>query len=270
MQAKSEVVRLERINDDAYRMRLELEGESMRELVASIRRDGVIVPVVLERTEDGFNVVAGHRRVAAARVAGLGHIPAQVVESGSENVWAIAFAENLFRQDLSPIEEAASVVDLMDKGGKTAEEVVSIVGRSVRWVRERVVIASWPGDIAAAVHGGVISCSAAWNLAEISDDGPRSTLLAYAIENGATARTTAAWLAAWRSSGDTVEPETVEVPAGAPPVAPIEPYAPCLLCDRKLKMIDLRYQPICAECTPTLIDLGRELRARAGGEGPGV
>ncbi len=269
MDAKSEVVRLERIVDSDFRMRLELESPAMRELVASVRRDGVIVPVILERVGDGFRVVAGHRRCAAAREADLGCVPAQVVDAGTVDSWSIAFAENLFRKDLSPIEEACAVVDCLEDGDRTIEQVGSMIGRSAQWVKERIVIASWPDDLQGAVHRGLISASAGWNLAQISDEAQRQTLIAYAAENGATARTTAAWLQAWRSSAGSVDPECVDASERAPGPPPLEPYLPCLLCERKMKMIDLRYQPICPECTPMLIELGRELRSREVPAGPG-
>ncbi|MHC4175651.1 MAG: ParB/RepB/Spo0J family partition protein, partial [Planctomycetota bacterium] len=112
----------------------------------------------------------------------------------------IALAENLFRRDLSPVEMAVAVVALIKEGGMDHEQVASICHRATAWVREQEEIVGWPSDVQKAVHDGWLSVSAPSNLALVDNDVYRRFLLSEAKETGATARATAEWFYAWRSS----------------------------------------------------------------------
>lgn len=247
------------IHDDDYKMREAIGGDSFDELVSSIMRDGLLVPILLRPVEDGYTVVAGHRRFAAVSKLGWHFIPAQILGKDEDVGWNGAFAENMFRQDLTPIEEAAAVLDCIDSKKYTIDGLSRALGRSVGWVNDRLEMMRWPGDVLAVVHSGGLSVSAARNLAGIDDETHRGMLLEYAVSNGATARITAAWLQSFQAGKICNDPGEVEpVPANSV-LPPIEPYTPCVMCSRKFKMVELRYTPICADCSPLLVDLARKI-----------
>lgn len=258
------MVQVREINDKDYRVRATIRDDTFDDLVASIGRSGVLVPILLLRTDMGFSLVAGHRRFAAACEIGLQEIPAYITDGDRDDAWSGSFAENLFRRDLSPIELAAAIKDCVASGGYTIETIAKSLGRSDQWIRLYLDIADWPADLSVAVHAGRLSVAAARNLAEIDDDGHRQMLVDYAIENGATARITAAWLQAWQAGKPTREPATTEPVAGGSSLPPLEPYTPCVVCGGQQKMINLRYLPVCTGCQDIVVDLARQL---AQGEG---
>lgn len=257
-------VELIKINDDDYKMRESIEGDSFDELVSSIMRDGLLVPILLRRVEDGYTIVAGHRRFAAVKRVGWHFIPAQILGPEEDVGWSGAFAENMFRQDLTPIEEAAAVQDCIVSEAYTIETLARALGRSMNWVIDRLAMMKWPEDVLAVVHSGALSVSAARNLAAIDEKTHRSMLVQYAVDNGATARITAAWYQSFQAGKICNDPGDVEPVPASSVLPPIEPYTPCVMCGRKYKMVELRYTPICSDCSPLLVDLARKIGAAGG------
>lgn len=257
-------VKLEFIKDVEYQMRLAFDDCDFDELVESIKRHGVLVPVLLERKGDVFSVVAGHRRVAAASKAGLSEIPCNVLDSVDGQGWGYAFAENIFRKDLSAIELAGCVKDCLESDEWDEEKLARGIGRSVQWIRLYRSIAEWPADIQEAMHVGKISVSAARNLVMIDDEVQRRMLTDYAVENGATARITAAWLQSYQMTKAVADPGEVKPAAGRSVLPPIEPFTPCVICGQQFKMIELHYTPICTGCTEVVLSASREIAAGRG------
>jgi ParB family transcriptional regulator, chromosome partitioning protein len=111
--------------------RTEFDDEALDALAASIKAVGVLQPVVVrQRPDGGYELVVGERRWRAARRAGLERIPAVVREAGEEDMLRDALIENLHREDLNPLEEAAAYRQLLDDIGMTHEELAERVGRS--------------------------------------------------------------------------------------------------------------------------------------------
>ncbi len=255
-------VGIDLIKDDEFQMRSDLGGNLFRELLVSIRQVGVLVPILLKEQDDGFVVVAGHRRFAAAKEARLTEVPAYVFAADSDIGWNAAFAENMYRKDLSPMEEAAALNDCLTIGGFDLDCLAAAVGRSPAWITDRVELLTFSPNLSLAVHQGKISVAAARNLAKISDLTNQNLLLDYAIDNGATARTTAAWLQAWRVGVPTENPGEVEPVEGRTALPPIVPYTPCVICGCQYEMGKLTYAPICSCCTDIVASVAREVRQR--------
>lgn len=187
-----ETVSVKDIDDSQYQTRLSIDPGTIGDLVQSVRRDGILVPLLLSYADEKYTVVAGHRRFLAACEIGLPDVPAYVMLAGENKGWSGAFAENMFRQDLTSIEEASAIVDCLASGQYDAESMAKALGKSRAWVEDRVMISSWPGDTQEAVHAGRVSLAAARNLAKIDDPVHRQMLTQFAYENGASARSTAA------------------------------------------------------------------------------
>ncbi len=123
--------------------RSEFADEQMAELVASIKRHGIITPLMLAPDgADGFTIIAGERRYRAAKAAKLRQVPAQVRDADGESLM-LAVAENVIRADLSPIEEARAYRRLADEHGGAAK-VARLVGKSERLVAERLDLLRLP------------------------------------------------------------------------------------------------------------------------------
>lgn len=111
---------------------------ALRELAASIRRHGVVQPLVVRRRPDGWELVAGERRLRAARLAGLTAVPCVEAEVDERESALLALVENLQRQDLHYFEEAAAIADYLRRTGATQEEAAAQLGRSASAVANKL------------------------------------------------------------------------------------------------------------------------------------
>lgn len=256
-----------------HAQRIDAEDPDTIELAASIKRIGIINPLVVSNDDGVIRLIAGHRRIVAARMAGLTHVPC-FVRASEKNVDAeISFAENFFRKDLSPIELACALKDCLANERMTIQGLAAGFHRSEHWVNSMIAIADWPGDVQEAIHNEKISVSAGGNLACVTEPTYRAFLIKNAVEHGATARTTAAWLQAWRAMQPPEEAITAEpVPPGAPQV-PMVPQAPCLCCAQQFPVNMMSHVPVCGQCIPIIREVGVSLgtihQSQPGPQGPG-
>ncbi|MEM7400599.1 MAG: ParB/RepB/Spo0J family partition protein [Pseudomonadota bacterium] len=118
------------IHQSPYQPRQVMEPEALEALASSIRQQGVVQPIVVRKTGEHFELIAGERRWRAAQQAGLQEIPAVIKSVNDQEAAAIAIIENLQREDLNPLEEAQAFANLIDKFGLTHQEVGEVVSRS--------------------------------------------------------------------------------------------------------------------------------------------
>lgn len=249
-------VRIDKIKVGEHAQRIDNEDPDTIELAESIKRLGILNPLVVVRDGDSLCLIAGHRRLVAARLAGLDHVPCFVRTSKPTVDAEISFAENFFRKDLSPVELACALKDCLARGTMTVPELASGFHRSEHWVNSMVAIADWPGDVLGAIHEKGISVSAASNLALVTDEEYRFFLLRNAVESGATARTTAAWLQAWRTMQPPEAAVMAEPVAVGAPQEPMIPQAPCLCCSQQFPVNQMSHVPVCGACIQILRQVG--------------
>jgi ParB family chromosome partitioning protein len=133
------------------------EEESLVELAASIREHGLIQPLIVTETADGFTLIAGERRWRAAQLAGLAEVPAIIKEATPQEMLELAIVENIQRADLSALEEAYAYQQLMDEFGMTQEEVAKRVGKGRSTVANLVRLLNLPTNILQAISDSQIS-----------------------------------------------------------------------------------------------------------------
>lgn len=132
--------------------------ETLRELAASIKTYGVVQPVVVrELPQGGYKLVAGERRLRAARLAGLETVPVLVREVDESGALELALVENLQREDLSPIDEARGYVSLMELSGRSQSDVAERVGRDRSTVANAVRLLDLPQDVQDLLASGELS-----------------------------------------------------------------------------------------------------------------
>jgi ParB family chromosome partitioning protein len=118
------------IHQSPYQPRQVMEPEALEALASSIRQQGVVQPIVVRKSGDDYELIAGERRWRAAQQAGLHEIPAIIKNVNDQEAAAIAIIENLQREDLNPLEEAQAFANLIEKFGLTHQEVGEVVSRS--------------------------------------------------------------------------------------------------------------------------------------------
>jgi len=150
-------VPLARIGPNPYQPRRHIDDSGLRDLAASIREHGVLQPVLVTETLDGYQLIAGERRVRAARLAGLERIPALIRQLADRDQLEVALVENVQRADLDPIEEALAYRQLMDEFGLTQEQVSERVGKARATIANTLRLLDLHADVQAALVEGVIS-----------------------------------------------------------------------------------------------------------------
>ncbi len=145
---------LSRIRANPWQPRRRIDDEALQGLAASIAEHGVIQPVLVTETLDGYQLVAGERRLRAAELAGLDRIPAVVRQLVDREQLELALVENVQRADLGPIEEAHAYRQLIDEYGLTQEDVSRRVGRARSTVTNTLRLLELDGSVQEAVAEG--------------------------------------------------------------------------------------------------------------------
>lgn len=148
------------------------EGKSFDDLVASIKEKGILMPVLARKVGSVYEVIAGNRRLAAAKVAGLTEIPAQIVEMNDVEAREAQIVENLQRQDIHPLDEGEAYRKLIEasKPRYEVKDVALKVGKSETFVRQRLALTNLSEKCAKAFRGGSMNISEAVLLSRIEDE----------------------------------------------------------------------------------------------------
>jgi ParB family chromosome partitioning protein len=150
-------VEVSRIRPNPVQPRQHFEQAALEELAASIREHGVLQPLIVSRSLDGYTLIAGERRLRAAKLAGRSTVPVIVKEAAPDDALTLALVENLQRADLSPLEEATAYRELVNSHGLTQEQVAGRVGRSRASVTNRLRLLTLPPRVAELLAEGGIS-----------------------------------------------------------------------------------------------------------------
>src|SRR5688500_3885894 len=149
---------VEAIAPNPVQPRVHFDEEALAELVDSIREVGLLQPIVVRETGPGaYELVMGERRLRATKVAGLSTIPAIVRDTGDDVMLRDALLENLHRQQLNPLEEAAAYQQLLDDFGATHEELAARIGRSRPQISNTLRLLHLPAPVQRRVAAGVLS-----------------------------------------------------------------------------------------------------------------
>jgi ParB/RepB/Spo0J family partition protein len=162
------IVQLDQIETrDGFNPRTAIDQERLDELTASIKQRGILQPLLLTQTEKGtLRLVAGHRRLAAARAAGLRQAPA-LIRAGDEQL-EDALSENLVREDLNPIETARALARAVKQGRLGQKALAERLGKYPAYVRERLRLLRLPDQAQQALAAGELPLSAAAALERIA------------------------------------------------------------------------------------------------------
>ncbi len=148
---------LARIAPNPYQPRGVVDEESLAELAASIAEHGVLQPILVTETIDGYRLVAGERRVRASRLAGLERIPAVVRELADSHQLELALVENIQRQDLDPLEEARAYRQLIDEFAYTQEKLAQRMGKARPTIANSLRLLDLDPEVQAAMAAGLIT-----------------------------------------------------------------------------------------------------------------
>ncbi len=147
-----EEVPVSAIRPNTHQPRRQFSETSIQELAASIREVGILQPLVIRSTESGFELIAGERRLRAAKEAGLDRVPVLIRQAGEGESMEMALVENLQREDLNPLETAAAYQALMDSFELTKEQLARRLGKSRAAVTNTLRLLHLPESIRTLVR----------------------------------------------------------------------------------------------------------------------
>ncbi len=200
-----------RVSPSADQPRKRFDEQSIAELAESIKRHGVIQPLVVEADgSGGYRIVAGERRWRAAAVAGLSEVPAIVKEYGREKRLEVALVENVQREDLNPIDEAEAYRQLMEATGLTQDQVAERVSKSRPAVANALRLLGLPADAMEALRSGAISAGHARAILSSVNPADRQVILRRSVEDGISVREAEALAGSLNHGGRAVAPKAAK------------------------------------------------------------
>lgn len=183
------------VDEPVNAMRSDVWDEQLDDLAGSIQQFGLLQPVTLRQNGDRFEVIAGHRRLAAHRKLGLPTIASIVREADETTTDAMKVHENLYRADVNPVDQAVFLGEYQTRSNLTDEELATQLHRSVAWVQSRLEILGYPDYLMEFVHSGKLSMATASVLNQISNPAIKENYCRTAAIQGLSASRAKYWLA---------------------------------------------------------------------------
>ena len=175
-------IKLDELRSNPYQPRKNFDEEALKELAHSIKEHGVFQPIIVKKSIKGYEIIAGERRVKASKLAGLTEIPAIIRDFNDTQMMEIALLENLQREDLNAIEEAAAYKKLQETLALTQEELATRLGKSRSHITNMIGLLSLPQDIQKYIIEDKISMGHARVLSKLEDHNQQQTLANKIVE----------------------------------------------------------------------------------------
>ncbi|MCR4950381.1 MAG: ParB/RepB/Spo0J family partition protein [Solobacterium sp.] len=163
-------IRIREIRPNPYQPRKEFDKKALEELADSIRTHGIFTPLLVRKSVSGYDLITGERRLRAATMAGLDTVPAISVDFTDEEMMEISILENVQREDLNPIEEAAAYDSLVRKLGYTQEKLAERVGKSREYCANIMRLLKLPNDVQQMVISKKLTMSHVRPLLSLKDE----------------------------------------------------------------------------------------------------
>jgi len=222
------------VDAPALPARTQMDEDKLRELAESIKAIGLQQPMIVARTGERYQIIAGHRRRVACELAGQVTAPCIVYPSLEVALEAIKYAENRFREDLNAADEALYFSELLEtQCGNDTNRLVDLVHESRAYVEGRLLLFQGHSDVFEALRAESISIGAAHELNKCHDDVMRHYFLSNAIRDGASITIVRGWMQQWTRSlvPSSGKPGITAVDATAAPV-PQTNYFTCYVCGK--------------------------------------
>jgi ParB family chromosome partitioning protein len=208
------------IEVNPYQPRKEYDADELASLGDSIRNHGILQPLVVRQVGDRFQLIAGERRLRAAKAVGLSSVPVTVVDFNDQQTLEAALVENMHRADLNPIEKALGFKDYLDRYTATHEQLAARLGVARSSVTNLVNLLEMPDEIQGMLMRGELSLGHAKVLKGVTDPDRLLTICKQIVSQGLSVQATGA-LVKQASEADKSEPQE----ASAEPRSPAEKTA---------------------------------------------
>jgi ParB family chromosome partitioning protein len=190
----SALVTVDSIDQNPHQPRKTFDEDEIRSLSETIRAHGILQPLVVRQTGERYQLIAGERRLRAARAAGLPTVPVTVVDFNDQQVLEAALIENIHRADLNPIEKAQGFKDYLTRFQITHEQLAERLGLARSTITNLVALLDLPGEVQEAVRVGQLTTGHAKLLKGVEDRQRQVSVCKEIIARGLSVHATEAFL----------------------------------------------------------------------------
>jgi ParB family chromosome partitioning protein len=210
-------VSVDAIEQNPYQPRKQFDEEDLASLSQSIKTHGVLQPLVVRQIGDRYQLIAGERRLRAARAAGLPAVPVRLVDFNDQQVVEAALVENIQRSDLNPIEKAQGFKDYLDRFQMTHDQLARRLGLGRPTITNLLALLELPGDVQDAVRVGQLSAGHAKLLRSVDSHQEQSRIAKEVVARGMSVHATEAYIKQASAEPPAVAESPKEEPAPASP-----------------------------------------------------
>ncbi|MCL2007472.1 MAG: ParB/RepB/Spo0J family partition protein [Treponema sp.] len=183
------LVSLDKLSPNPAQPRKDFKNEEMEELAESIRQQGIIQPIIAEDSGGGnYTIVSGERRARAARLAGLSEVPVVLRKYSEEKRMEVSLVENIQREDLNPIEEAAAYRQIMQTEGLSQDDLAKKVGKNRATVANSLRLLKLPAEMQESLRKAELSPGHARALLSVTNPVARENLFLEIVKKGLSVR----------------------------------------------------------------------------------
>lgn len=248
MKPRTLAIPLDRVIPPAKPLRENINPDHIAELSDSLERLGQLVPILVRRQGEQYQILDGHRRFLAARRLEWPTIQGSEYTGGKDQDLLLMVAANTARADLTPWEEAQAVHDLVMVHQHDVDQVARAMGRTRTWVDRRLELYTWPPDVRQPIHDGTLSLAAGAELAQVTEEHHRRWLVGEATKNGCTAITARMWRQEWESRQQPPLGPMAENPHTALHLPPPHTGITCSSCGTLTPLQHIRTLHVCQQC----------------------
>ncbi|HDY88594.1 MAG TPA: ParB/RepB/Spo0J family partition protein [bacterium] len=247
-------IKLENLTPSDENIRFTIDQDQLDELSESIRRLGVLEPLLVLQNKSHTKIIAGHMRYLAAKKVGLASVPCIPIQGSEKELTVIQIHENIKRIPLSHIDQATTFAFMREKYNLKEEQIAKLIGKSTAYVSQHITILNSGDNILLALSNNQINFTVARELSHVKDPLKRNTYLSYAVTSGASIGTIQQWVKESKRDDD-YDPEQEPLDTGPSPI-PItqQPETPCDCCQNPMKTASIHFLRVCPRCDISIKD----------------
>lgn len=249
---------IDQILDPERPLRTDLSPESVEGLARSIKQVGLIEPLVVHKQDKMFVVIAGHRRLMAAEIAGLATVPCRIVAVDNLDKDIIKIHENIYRKDVNPVDEAEYYDYLIKTHGLTQYQLGLLLGFSETHIQQRLGILKYPDELKEALRLGNVGFAVARELYQIDDEAIQHQYTEYAVKHGVTSKVAENWRRQYKADRTRLTPKEEGIIKELKTLEPQRFAQSCFLCGNPIAQGHAKLLPVHPDCAPKDTNNGRD------------
>ncbi len=209
---------IEELSPNRFQPRKNFSDKDQKQLVDSVKKSGIIQPIVVRKTDKGYEIIAGERRWRAAQAAGLHEVPVIIREAADLDVAELSLIENIQREELNVLEEASAYQTLLEIFGLSQEEISFRVGKDRSTIANTLRLLKLPGDVKKALMQKSITPGHARSFLALAAPDEQIKVLHYVLKKGLNVRETERLIKRTKEA----PPATKRIASGDPYIADLE------------------------------------------------